>query len=238
VVHDVFVTAREALTDCSDRLHKFAFQLCPIVLQDLGLTPALRSLSRKVSETGALNAEVTVFGEERRVRDDVELAAFRIVQEALTNALKHAQATLVSSRVTFLADSIEILISDNGYLLKQCHPAELQSGVLQVFAGERVLHDSVIRTLIARTVNRSATPPRETLSEREREVLQLLADGATSKEIAVVLGLKPKTVENHRARILDKLGVANAAAAVRVAVAQGLVSQMSESTPNWRFRVA
>lgn len=126
----------------------------------------------------------------------------------------------------------------DGYLLKQCHPAELQSGVLQVFAGERVLHDSVIRTLIARTVTRPATPPRETLSEREREVLQLLADGATSKEIAVVLGLKPKTVENHRARILDKLGVANAAAAVRAAVAQGLVSQATNPSPNWGFRAA
>jgi DNA-binding CsgD family transcriptional regulator len=87
-------------------------------------------------------------------------------------------------------------------------------------------------------VTRPTTPPRETLSEREREVLQLLADGATSKEIAVVLGLKPKTVENHRARILDKLGVANAAAAVRAAVAQGLVSQASNPAPSWSFRVA
>jgi DNA-binding NarL/FixJ family response regulator len=126
----------------------------------------------------------------------------------------------------------------DGYLLKQCHPRELQAGVLQVHAGERVLHDSVIRTLISRTVNRSVTPPRETLSEREREVLQLLADGSTSKEIAVVLGLKPKTVENHRARILDKLGVANSAAAVRAALAQGLVSQVSDSAPRWSYRVA
>jgi DNA-binding NarL/FixJ family response regulator len=126
----------------------------------------------------------------------------------------------------------------DGYLLKQCHPTELQAGVLQVYAGERVLHDSVIRTLIARTVSRHATPSRETLSERELEVLQLLADGSTSKEIAVVLGLKPKTVENHRARILDKLGVVNAASAVRAALAQGLVSQASDSSPKWSYRVA
>jgi DNA-binding NarL/FixJ family response regulator len=55
-------------------------------------------------------------------------------------------------------------------------------------------------------------------------VLQLLAQGATSKEIALALGLRPKTVENHRARILDKLGAANSAAAVRAAVARGLIS--------------
>jgi DNA-binding NarL/FixJ family response regulator len=126
----------------------------------------------------------------------------------------------------------------DGYLLKQCHPIELKDGVLRVFAGERVLHESIVRTLIARTVNRSATPVRETLSDRERQVLQLLADGATSKEIAVTLGLKPKTVENHRARILDKLGVVNSAAAVRAALSQGLVAQLSDSTPKWDYRVA
>jgi DNA-binding NarL/FixJ family response regulator len=126
----------------------------------------------------------------------------------------------------------------DGYLLKQCHPLELRSGVLQVHAGERVLHDSILRVLIAKTLNRAATPVRETLSDREREVLRLLADGATSKEIAAVLGLRPKTVENHRARILDKLGVVNTAAAVRAALAQGLVSTVSDSTPNWNYRVA
>lgn len=112
----------------------------------------------------------------------------------------------------------------DGYLPKQCHSDQLRAGVLQVHAGERVLHQSVVRALIAKAVNRPTAPAREDLSEREREVLQLLAEGATSKEIAVALGLKPKTVENHRARILDKLGVANSAAAVRAALAQGLVS--------------
>jgi DNA-binding NarL/FixJ family response regulator len=126
----------------------------------------------------------------------------------------------------------------DGYLLKQCHPFELRSGVLQVHAGERVFHDSILRILVAKTINRAATPARETLSDREREVLRLLADGATSKEIAAVLGLRPKTVENHRARILDKLGVVNTAAAVRAALAQGLVASVSDSTSSWNYRVA
>lgn len=126
----------------------------------------------------------------------------------------------------------------DGYLLKQCRPMELQSGVLQVHAGERVLHDSIIRVLISRTVNRAASPMVENLSDREREVLRLLADGATSKEIAVALGLKPKTVENHRSRILDKLGVANSAAAVRAALALGLLVQATDKAPNWRYQVA
>jgi DNA-binding NarL/FixJ family response regulator len=112
----------------------------------------------------------------------------------------------------------------DGYLIKQCHPRDLCSGILRIHAGERVLHPSLIHALINKTVNRMTTPSREALSEREREVLQLLADGSTSKEIAVALGLKPKTVENHRARILDKLGVSNSAAAVSAALSQGLVT--------------
>ncbi|MDQ4100282.1 MAG: response regulator transcription factor, partial [Chloroflexota bacterium] len=95
----------------------------------------------------------------------------------------------------------------DGYLLKRCHPQELRAGVLQVHAGERVIHQSLIHVLASRVAGNP--PAREALSEREREVLQRLTEGATSKEIAVQLGLRPKTVENHRARILDKLGAAN-----------------------------
>lgn len=125
----------------------------------------------------------------------------------------------------------------DGYLLKRCHPQELRAGVLQVHAGERVIHQSVVHALISRAV-RPAQPSREALSEREREVLQLLAEGATSKEIAAMLGLRPKTVENHRARILDKLGAANSAAAVRTALAEGLVVPATSRQPQWSSRVA
>ena len=75
----------------------------------------------------------------------------------------------------------------------------------------------------SRATGHATAPALARLSEREQEVLRRTADGATSKEIAAALGLRPKTVENHRARILAKLGVANAAAAVRVALARGLV---------------
>ncbi len=64
----------------------------------------------------------------------------------------------------------------------------------------------------------------ELLTERERQVLSLLAEGSTSKEVAQRLGLSTKTVENHRARILEKLGVANTAAAIGLAFQQGLIS--------------
>jgi two-component system, NarL family, response regulator NreC len=119
----------------------------------------------------------------------------------------------------------------DGYLLKQSPGEELRNAVLRIHAGERVLHPRALRALIARATNR-AEPPPEQLSDREREVLQLLADGATSKEIAAVLGLRPKTIENHRARILDKLGAANSAAAVRAAASRGLIRPAPRVAPS------
>ena len=111
---DALTAGREALTECANCLHEFAFHLRPRVLNDLGLTPALRGLARRVCEMGTLDAVVTVHGRERRLGDDTELAAFRIVQEALTNALKHARATRISIDVTFADGSVELEICDDG----------------------------------------------------------------------------------------------------------------------------
>lgn len=110
----------------------------------------------------------------------------------------------------------------DGYLVKQCAVEELRSGILRVHAGERVLHASVMQAVISKATRRLAAPS-ESLSRRELEILGLLADGGTSKEIAVQLGLSPKTVENYRARILDKLDVANSAAAIHTAIARGII---------------
>jgi RNA polymerase sigma factor (sigma-70 family) len=64
----------------------------------------------------------------------------------------------------------------------------------------------------------------DTLSEREREVFQLVAEGYTNKEVGELLSISPATVETHRARILDKLGVHNTAELVLYAVRRGVIS--------------
>jgi DNA-binding CsgD family transcriptional regulator len=64
---------------------------------------------------------------------------------------------------------------------------------------------------------------RPSLSEREREVLKLVAEGYASREIASVLGISPKTVEKHRANLLEKLDIRTTAGLVRYAVKQGLI---------------
>ncbi|MDQ3045420.1 MAG: histidine kinase, partial [Chloroflexota bacterium] len=84
---------RGALTECADHLHDLAFSLRPRLLTDLGLAPALRALARRARAASGLSIEVNQAGAERRLDEDVELTAFRIAQEATTNALKHAHAS-------------------------------------------------------------------------------------------------------------------------------------------------
>ena len=113
----------------------------------------------------------------------------------------------------------------DGYLLKQAAGHELAQAIRAVARGETFLSPAVARrvlTQVRRGQERGPDPG--ALSERERQVLSLLAAGATSKEIAGRLGLTPKTVDNHRARILGKLGVTNTAAAVALGYQQGLIA--------------
>lgn len=110
-----------------------------------------------------------------------------------------------------------------GYILKRRAPADVRDGVRRVAAGQRALDPELVGVVVSRALE-PAQPAGGRLSDRELEVLRLLGQGATSKEIAASLGLQPKTVENHRARLLDKLGAANSAAAVRMAIANGLLA--------------
>ena len=122
----------------------------------------------------------------------------------------------------------------DGYLLKQSAAQELPESIRVVARGETALSPAVARLLL-RQVRRGRERHADLLSgrererhgdlltERERQVLGALAEGRTSKEIAARLVLSTKTVENHRARILEKLGVANTAAAIGLAFRRGLV---------------
>ena len=117
----------------------------------------------------------------------------------------------------------------DGYLLKQAAAQELPEAIRVVARGETALSPSVAR-LLMRQVQRGRERERhgDQLTERERQVLGALAAGRTSKEIAARLALSTKTVENHRARILEKLQVANTAAAIGLAFQQGLVDTTNQ----------
>lgn len=102
------------LADGSRAMNIMIRNLRPPLLDDLGLIPALRSLSANLEETEGVITGFTVIGEEIRLGSEKELLLFRIVQEALSNVRKHAEATEVSVVVGFHEDQIVVSVNDNG----------------------------------------------------------------------------------------------------------------------------
>ncbi len=112
-----------------------------------------------------------------------------------------------------------------GYLLKGSAVAELEIAVRAVARGETYLSPAVSKHVMDDYVRRTggATDPIDALTPRQREVLQLVAEGNTSKDIADRLGVSFKTVEAHRAQIMERLGLHDVAGLVRFAMRMGLV---------------
>lgn len=113
----------------------------------------------------------------------------------------------------------------SGYLVKDAAVKELMSAVQALQRGQGYFGPQAARAL-ADQYRHGQDPgdPYGALTPREREVFHLLTEGQTSKEIARVLDISVKTAENHRARIIDKLGVQNTAGLVRYAARMGLLS--------------
>ncbi len=109
-----------------------------------------------------------------------------------------------------------------GYLLKDSVAADLVSAVRAVAAGEGYLSPAVSDAVLD-DYRRHVTNPIDLLTSREREVLQMLAEGKTNKEIAAVLNLSVYTVDAHRGRIMEKLNVHSINELVRFAVRNGLI---------------
>lgn len=110
-----------------------------------------------------------------------------------------------------------------GYVLKGSGIDSLTEAVETVARGEVYLSTGVSEYILQGYLNADAERPIDPLTEREREILQLIAEGHTSRAIAERLGLKTKTVQNHRANIMDKLEIRTTAGLVRYALQAGLV---------------
>ncbi|MGC8792301.1 MAG: response regulator [Bryobacteraceae bacterium] len=109
-----------------------------------------------------------------------------------------------------------------GYLLKDAFDRDLVAAVRAVAAGEGYLSPAVSEAVLS-DYRRHVSDPLDLLTSREREVLQLIAEGKTNKEIAAALNLSVYTVDAHRGRIMEKLNVHSVSELVRFAVRAGLV---------------
>jgi DNA-binding NarL/FixJ family response regulator len=110
-----------------------------------------------------------------------------------------------------------------GYIIKKSVAKEVVDAIWAVHRGGRYLSKQLADVVIDHVVHRNAPDdPLERLSSRERQVLQLLAEGHSVADIAGTLSLSPKTVETYRARMMDKLGIFELAGLVRFAIQQGV----------------
>lgn len=111
-----------------------------------------------------------------------------------------------------------------GYLIKDSATAELELALRSVARGETYLSPAISRQVVEGYVQRvGAGAGDDPLTPRQREVLKRVAEGRSTKEIAFDLGLSVKTVETHRAQIMERLGIRDVAGLVRYAMRTGLV---------------
>ena len=148
-----------------------------------------------------------------------------------TRAIKKADSRIEIVGLTMHAEDryfFQLLQAGaSGYVVKGAAPRELLEAVRAASRGEAYIHPSLQRKLIGDYVSRTEGSDQASmladLTERELEVLRLIVDGLTSREIAESLVISPNTVERHRQNIMSKLGLHNRAELVRYAISKGLV---------------
>ena len=176
----------------------------------------------------------TAFRQAKKLRPDVVLLDVAMPELNGIEAAERIHAFDSSIRIVILSmhSSKEHILralraGATGYVLKESAAHEVVSAVRDVLAGQRYLSqkvsDHVIEALLHPDDGDHLETPLERLSPREREVLQLVAEGKSSAEIGRILFLSPKTVDTYRSRLMHKLGVSDIASLVRFAVRHGIV---------------
>lgn len=108
------VLLQKVVRECLNEVRKVIFDLRPMVLDDLGLVPALKKFFEDYHKQFNLPVQFIFLGEERRLDKAVEVALFRIVQEALRNVQKHARARKVTVKLEVLAEKVNVVVKDDG----------------------------------------------------------------------------------------------------------------------------
>jgi len=183
--------------------------------------------------------DMEIVGQAGNGREAVELASklhpdvavMDVAMPELNGIEATRRITTVSPRTRVLALSMhkdsmyvrEILRAGaRGYLLKDSGDADLVAAVRAVAKGDGYISPSVSGAVLS-DYRRHVTDPLDLLTSREREVLQMIAEGKTNKEIATSLSLSVYTVEAHRGRVMEKLNLHSTGELVRFALRNGLI---------------
>lgn len=173
---------------------------------------------------------------DRAVADDVDLAVLDVTMPRLTGLQAAAELARRRPELRVLMLSMHdneeyffeaLRAGASGYVLKSVVDRDLVEACRATMRGEPFVYPGAVRALIRDYVERVQSgeePSTDPLSRRESEVIKLIAEGHTSKEIAALLVISENTVERHRANVLVKLGLRNKVDLTRYAIRRGLVA--------------
>ena len=165
----------------------------------------------------------------RELRPDVIVADISMPHLNGIDALSQLKRDNPRVRVVFLTMHRDVAYARRaleagalGFVLKHSAPAELVLAMHAALQGRTYVSPDIAAEVF-RSRNDKKTDPMATMTLRQREILQLLAEGKSAKEIASVLGISPRTVEDHKYRLMESLGIENSAELVHFAIKHGLV---------------
>ena len=166
------------------------------------------------------------------LHQDIDLAILDVAMPKLTGlqVARHIREHRPDTRVLILSmhDNEQFFFQAlqagaAGYVLKTAAHSDLVAACRATLRGEPFLYPKAVTALIQRYLDRGEDVPEDPLSPRESEVVKLVAEGLSGKQIAEVLSISEHTVERHRANILDKLGLRDRVALTRYAMRRGLI---------------
>ena len=144
--------------------------------------------------------------------------------QQITLTCPHTRVMILSIHFTSVHIQRALQAGAMGYLLKESAGEEVVEAIRTVHEGRRYLSRKIAETVVEDYVRQGGGDVLEGLSPRERQVLQLIAEGKTSAEAAQILFLSVKTVETYRSRFMQKLGLKDMTALVKFAIQHGIIS--------------
>ena len=168
--------------------------------------------------------------EAQKLRPDIVVMDIAMPELNGIEATLQLQETSASTRILILSmhSSTEHIFralqaGARGYLLKDSAGTEVVEAVRAVHAGKRYLSQKIAATVIDDYISeRHRTSPLDSLSRRERQILQLIVEGNTSAQVGAMLFLSPKTVDTYRSRMMQKLGIGDLPNLVKFAIQNGI----------------
>lgn len=185
--------------------------------EDIEIVGEAEDGSQAIQKVGDLAPDIIIL--------DIEMPGMTGLEAARILVNEHPETrVLVLSRHTerrYVSEMFSLGVS--GYILKDSAVDELVRAVKTVMSGQTYCSTNLVGAVVSE-YSRHFSGERRAITEREREVLKLIAEGKQTKEIASILNLSAKTVDTHRQRIMKKLDIHNAVELTRYAIREGIIS--------------